>query len=266
MVKTRVFLWSPPRCVATAIERSIRTLKNGKVFHEPFLTVFYYSPERRSQRPACESSLQAFSETSYQSVSELLQKEYDGKEFVFIKDMAHCVKDKFDIFLAEGYKDFKHTFIIRHPKKALRSLYKLSTNPELTGWDYFDPVEAGFQQLFELYEFIEKHIQKDPVVVDADDLLRYPDEIMKRFCEAVGLKYEEAMTSWAPGPISDWGPCTAWHDQTVNSSGFDQTNEPDCDEGYLTPEVAEVVKQCMPYYEAMRAKRIVPKAESNLED
>ena len=136
----------------------------------------------------------------------MLQQEFKSKEFVFIKDMAYCVEGKFDIFLEDGFKHFKHTFMIRDPKKAVTSLFKLSTNPELAGWDYFDPAETGFRQLFELYQFIDSHVYKNPVVVDAEDLLRFPNEIMKNYCEAVGLPFAEIMTSWQPGPVAEWGP------------------------------------------------------------
>ena len=260
MVKTGVFLWCAPRCVATAVERSVRTLTSGQVFHEPFLTLFYYSPERKSPRPACAESLQAFSQSSYQSVSKMLQQDFEGRDFVFIKDMAYCVEGKFDIFLEEGFKNFKHTFMIRDPKQAVSSLFRLSTNPELAGWDYFNPAEAGFKQLLELYQFIERHVHKNPVVVDAEDLLKFPSEIMQIYCEAVGLPFDKHMTSWQPGPVAEWGPCTAWHDEVMKSSGF--IAPPEKDTGHpsdLSPEVASAVEECMPYYEALAAKRIIPK-------
>lgn len=259
MVNTGIFLWCAPRCVATAVERSVRTLGNGQVFHEPFLTLFYYSPEKKSSRPACAESLQAFSRSSYQSVCKMLQQDFDSKEFVFVKDMAYCVEGKFDIFLEEGFRNFKHTFMIRHPKPAVSSLFRLSTNPELAGWDYFDPAEAGFRQLLELYEFVDRHVHKNPVVVDAADLLKFPNDIMQSYCEAVGLKYEKHMTSWQPGPVADWGPCTAWHDEVMKSSGFIAPGAPSTVKD-MPPEVATVVKECMPYYEALAARRILPKA------
>lgn len=259
MVNTGIFLWCAPRCVATAVERSVRTLDNGQVFHEPFLTLFYYSPERKSSRPACPESLQAFSQSSYQSVSKMLQQDFEGKEFVFIKDMAYCVEGNFDIFLEEGFKNFKHTFMIRHPKPAVSSLFRLSTNPELAGWDYFDPAEAGFRQLLELYEFVDRHVHKNPEVIDAADLLKFPNDIMQSYCEAVGIKFDKHMTSWQPGPVAEWGPCTAWHDEVMKSSGFIAPGAPTSNVEDLPPEVATVVKECMPYYEALAAGRILPK-------
>ena len=82
-------------------------LKNSKVFHEPYLFPFYFGPERQSKRP----SLEAIDpEATYRSASELLQKEYDGVDVVFAKDMAYYMDKKFDIFLEDGFKNFKHTF------------------------------------------------------------------------------------------------------------------------------------------------------------
>ncbi|KAJ7365901.1 hypothetical protein OS493_002631 [Desmophyllum pertusum] len=218
-------------------------------FPRALLNSLLLQPERKSPRPACSKSLQAFSQSSYQSVSNMLQQDYEGKDFVFIKDMAYCVEGKFDIFLEEGFKNFKHTFVIRNPEPAVSSLFKLSTNPELAGWDYFDPAEAGFRQLLELYEFIERHVHKDPVVVDADDLLKFPNEIMQSYCEAVDLQFDEHMTSWQAGPVAEWGPCTAWHDEVMKSSGFiapvqEDTASPGSAVKDLPPEVTAAVKEC----------------------
>lgn len=262
MSKNRVLLWTAPRCVSTAFERSIMTLKNSKILHEPYSAVFYFGPEKQSPRYASQETNQ---QATYSSISKMLQKEYDGKDFVFAKEMAYCVENKFHIFTEEGFKNFKHSFLIRNPLKAVYSLYKASTNPKLTGWDYFDPAEAGFRQMVELYDFIERNIHRDPIVVDADDLLDYPDEILKSYCEAVGLEYEENMTSWEPGPVPEWDVWAGWHEDALKSSGFKarvkkNRNRPCAafDMEDLPPEVAAVVEECMPYYERLSAKKIFP--------
>ena len=196
----------------------------------------------------------------------MLQNEYDGSDFLFSKDMAYHVENKMHIFTEEGFKNFQHSFLIRHPLKAVYSLYKASTNPTLTGWNYFDPAEAGFRQMLELYEFVERNIHRNPVVVDADDLLDYPNEILQSYCEAVGLEYEENMTSWEPGPVPEWDTWAGWHEDALKSSGFKprvkKNRSRACtafDVEDLPPEVAAVVEECMPYYEALAAKKILPK-------
>ena len=263
MSKNRIILWTAPRCVSTAFERSIMTLKNSKIFHEPYSKAYYFGPEKQSPRYA---SQETNHQATYRSISKMLQKEYDGRDFLFSKEMAYCVENKMHIFTEEGFKNFQHSFLIRHPLKAVYSLYKASTNPKLTGWDYFDPAEAGFRQMLELYEFVHRNIHRNPVVVDADDLLDYPNEILQSYCEAVGLEYEENMTSWEPGPVPEWDTWAGWHEDALKSSGFkprvNKNRSRACtafDVEDLPSQVAAVVEECLPHYEALAAKKILPK-------
>lgn len=239
------------------------TLKNSKIFHEPYSKAYYFGPEKQSPRYA---SQETNHQATYRSISKMLQKEYDGRDFLFSKEMAYCVENKMHIFTEEGFKNFQHSFLIRHPLKAVYSLFKASTNPKLTGWDYFDPAEAGFRQMLELYEFVDRNIHRNPVVVDADDLLDYPNEILQSYCEAVGLEYEENMTSWEPGPVPEWDTWAGWHEDALKSSGFKprvkKNRSRACtafDVEDLPPEVAAVVEKCMPHYEALAAKKTLPK-------
>ena len=67
------------------------------------------------------------------------------------------------------------------------------------------------------------------------------------------------MTSWKPGPVADWGPCTGWHDEVLKSSDFITPGTKYTPRRDLPPEVTAAVKECMPYYEALAARRIHPK-------
>ncbi|XP_032220901.2 branched-chain-amino-acid aminotransferase-like protein 2 [Nematostella vectensis] len=260
----RVILWTAPRCVSTAFERCMMNLKNLKAIHEPYSLPYYFGNERLSKRYISEDVIPA---ATYNSVGQLLQKEYDGVDCVFSKDMAYYVKGRFGIFLEDGFKDFQHTFLIRNPEKAVYSLYKASINPKLTGWDYFDPEEAGFLQLFELYNFVKKHVNPSPVVLDADDLLEAPDEIMQSYCETIGVDHEPGMTRWEPGPVDEWDVWAGWHENVLKSSGFQRTPgkkeasncKAACKEE-VPDDVARVIKQSMSGYEAMYAQRLLPKS------
>ena len=96
MSQKRVILWTAPRCVSTAFERSMMNLKNSKIFHEPYYWPFFFGPERQSKRYSSEV---IDPEATYRSVSEFLQKDYDGMELVFVKDFPFYIVKKFDIFL-----------------------------------------------------------------------------------------------------------------------------------------------------------------------
>ena len=118
--------------------------------------------------------------------------------------------------------EFKHTFLIRNPKKVIRSLYRGIINSHETGWNFFDPEEIGFRQLLELYEFVVKEFDSSPIVIDADDLLESPEEMMKKYCEGTGLVYQENMTTWEPGSVPEWDSCQfdGWHDDVIRSTGL----------------------------------------------
>ena len=95
MSKNRILLWTAPRCVSTAFERSIMNLKKSKTFHEPYSQAFYFGPEKQSARYAAQETKQ---QATYRSISKMLQKEYEDRDFVFSKEMAYCVENKMDIF------------------------------------------------------------------------------------------------------------------------------------------------------------------------
>ena len=219
----KVLLWTAPRCISTAFERAIMNLKNGKIFHEPYSVVYYFGPQRKSSR-YLNDPVQP--NATLKEVSKVLAAEYKKKNFIFSKDMAYYLDGNYDILRQNGLSEYKHSFLIRNPKKAVPSLYRASLNAKKTGWDYFDPEEVGFHELLELYEFVVKELDSSPVIIDADDLLESPEEMMKIYCEATGLVYEKNMTSWEPGAvIPEWEIWDGWHDAVLNSTGLLQKNK-----------------------------------------
>ena len=271
MSQKRVILWSAPRCVSTAFERSMMNMKNSKIFHEPYSLPYYFGPERQSEHYSSVEAIDpqaACRSPTYSSVSELLQEEYDGLDLVFVKNMVYYIDKKFDIFLEDGFKNFKHTFLIRNPKKAVVSLYKSTTNPELTGYDSFDPAKAGFKQMFEFFQFVRSHLDPLPVVVDADDLLDNPEGTMQSYCEALGLEYQKNMTKWTPGPVPQWTSpiCLGWHEDVLKSSGIiPRKNKSQAQDGGaldmedMPAEVVDTIEMSMPCFEALYSVRIRPK-------
>lgn len=255
----KVFLWTAPRCVSTAFERSIMEINHSKIFHEPYSRSYYFGPERQSRR--YESSpvdLRA----SYLDTCKKLTKEFDGIEVIFSKDMAYAIENHFDEMLKDELKNFQHTFLIRNPKKTVVSLYKASVNTQLTGWDFFDPVEAGFKQMYDLYQFIVNRLDQQPVIIDADDLLANPAGTMEAYCKVTNLPFDENMLKWEPGPILDWDVWNGWHDSALKSSGFTKhdvqqlENFENLDDYPL--EVQSCVKECQVYYEFLRSRKTEP--------
>ena len=77
------------------------------------------------------------------------QDDFEGKDFVFIKDMAYYVEGKFDMFLEEGFKNFKHTFMIRvdviPSKQSVQSPFRLSTKSRACGMGLLQSRGGGIQ-------------------------------------------------------------------------------------------------------------------------
>lgn len=93
-----------------------------------------------------------------------------------------------------------HTFLIRSPVKAVPSYYRLCTAPgnEGTGFEYYDPEEAGYHELRQLHDFLREQGQ-DPLVIESENLLKDPEGVMKMWCEEVGIEFDEKMLSWETG-------------------------------------------------------------------
>jgi len=223
----KVILWTAPRCVSTAFERAIIEIPNGKIFHEPFSVPYYFGPRKISARYKHENTEQA----SYEETAKLLSKPYEEDksiDFVFSKDMAYYVTQykpdcSYYSYLLSNVLTpsacFVHTFLIRRPDKTVVSLYKASLNEALTGWNYFDPKEVGFADLYLVYKKCTE-LRYDVVIIDADELLADPAKILKLYCERVGLRFSEDILSWKPGQIEAFQLWDGWHDGVMNSSGF----------------------------------------------
>ena len=151
-------------------------IEHSKIFHEPFSKPYHFGPERKSPRYLSQPVDHA---VSYDAMKSLLTKEYDGLDLIFSKDMAYAIEDCFDILCDKEFSDWQHTFLMRNPRKTVPSLYRASVNKTLTGWESFDPHEAGFKQLQDLFDFVKENFDERPVVVDADDLMADPESTMK---------------------------------------------------------------------------------------
>ena len=117
---------------------------------------------------------------------------------------------------------FHFTFLIRHPRSSIPSYYRCTIPPldKATGFYNFMPSEAGYDELRRLFDYLRSLGEIGPLVagqtehkmghgeapgaigkaqicvIDADDLLDRPNEIIQTFCESVGIKYDPAMLVW----------------------------------------------------------------------
>jgi len=266
----RVTLWAPPRTLSTAVERALIEHPEIQVVHEPFGVPHYWSSEAASAREANDER----TSTTFSEVADLIwtKPPPSGKSYTFSKNLAyyfapHCLP-RMSQMLGGDYSQVVHSFIIRHPAKAIASLYlKSCVDNEKTGYTHFDPAEAGFTAMAAILDHVEQQTNAPPcVIIDADDLLEDPEGVMTAYCEAVGLPFQPSMLSWQPGPVKELeSPWSGWTDDVINSSGISaraKTSKlPSLDA--LPLEVRETIAEAIPVYERMHARRLRPSSTAS---
>ena len=206
--------------------------------------------------------------------------ESSSSPHVFVKDMAYMVEKSDYDFIPKGYT---HTFLIRHPFRVFSSFRKATFKQFSTLGLFPDEVAADeekydferdlpyinlsgllFKDLYDIWKFAKEDADFNLTVVDGDDLMSNPAEILPKYCRAVGLPYRDALLKWdasAKG-VNEWKvPANLLHNQfhfherSVTSSEF-YPPSPMPERDQLTSDVIRCADQMMPYYNEMYAARI----------
>lgn len=127
--------------------------------------------------------------------------------------------------------EFHFTFLIRNPLRSIPSLYKCSIPPKslATGWHGFKPSDAGYREMRILFDYLRSvgqigpHSNNEICVVDADDLLRFPEEVLRRYCLSIHLPFTPSSMHWdkerdqqrALDTFKNWAP---FHDVALHST------------------------------------------------
>ncbi|KAL4984648.1 P-loop containing nucleoside triphosphate hydrolase protein [Aspergillus falconensis] len=137
----------------------------------------------------------------------------------------------------EILQTFHFAFLIRDPHYSVPSYYRCTIPPldATTGFTYYDPAEAGYDEMRRFFEYLraeglvgphvatheadadeilahakdgqrkstykpvsspDANIGAEICVVDADDMLDGPAAMMEAFCRSVGIPYTDAMLNW----------------------------------------------------------------------
>lgn len=123
---------------------------------------------------------------------------------------------------ADLLEQFHFAFLIRHPQSSVPSYYRCCVPPldDMTGFHSFRSDEVGLVELRRLFDFCRdkgmvgpsmagpkstegftngesKHTTDAQIcVIDADDLLDKPGEVIEIFCRSVGIEYHPDMLRW----------------------------------------------------------------------
>ncbi len=236
-------LWATPRSTSTAFEWMMRMRGDFECLHEPFGQAYYCGADRRTTRP---EEVEYRPEISYnQTWKDIQARAAQGP--VFSKDFPNYI-----MHMADGQflDHFQHTFLIRHPRKVLPSMY--------AHWKSFTLDETSFEALHDMFDLVRERYGAVPPVIDSDDLVADPATVIEAYCSAVGIPFLPDALEWETGDREEvtWygGP---WHDSLKQSTGLAPQQRDYADIGDV-PLLTELYEACLPHYEALHRDRIRP--------
>lgn len=190
-----IWLWAHPRSRSTAVLRMMLERGDVTVVHEPLVTLHDAGEVLVTDG--------AGGVTVLRSVPAVLAhvRALAADRPVFVKDtVEHRYQYLFDH--PEEIAEVRHTFIVRDPRAAIASL--VAAEPDARCED------AGYENQHELFELAWVLSGREPVVLDADRLVRDPEQVVAAYCTAVGLPVLPGVMRWRAADRPEWHRTRAW--------------------------------------------------------
>jgi len=175
---------------------------------------------------------------------------------VFIKDTTdrrhpEALADRW--FLAE---DAQHTFLIRHPRETIRSYLAIRPNPRIH--------EIGFEAQYEVYTKVRRLTGRDPLVVDAGDLMNRPADTIKAYCVHVGIDFRPHALTWQPSDRPEWQPFRHRFTDVAASSGLTEVTSRRSLDAEQHPMLGTYLEYHLPFYQRLYQRRLVVLGNSGM--
>ncbi len=236
MLKTkRICLWSGPRNISTALMYSFAQRGDTTVFDEPLYAHYLASTDAAEYHPGAEEVLESQENDGQKVVDEIFLGEYDTP-IVFFKNMSHHLVNLDLSFLEETI----NVILTRPPKEMLVSYAKHIKNPTMQ--------DVGYQKHLEIVQYL-RSVGKNPIIVDAKNMLQYPQSRLRELCGTLGIPFNERMLKWPAGPRKEDGVWAKyWYHTVHRSTGFrayKPKNEP------VPEELQGLLEECEEAYEKL---------------
>lgn len=210
----RIACWSGPRNISTALMRSWSSRKDTFVSDEPFYA--YYLKRNNYKHPMYREIIEQYPNEYNEVVKNIISEIPNDKAIWYQKHMAHHL---IDLSKIDWIKKFENCILLRHPKEVIASYTaknKLNSIKEL-----------GYPQQLEIVKFLKKSNKKFKVI-DSEDLLKNPKEVLFDWCKSINIEFDEAMLQWKKGNhVSDGIWWEHWYNNVINSSGFQKYQKKD---------------------------------------
>ena len=227
----RICLWSSPRNISTATMYSFAQRSDTTVVDEPLYA--HYLLQSGAAHPGREETLESM-ENDGQKVIEKVILGPCPTLVLFMKHMTHHLINIDTTFMDQT----ENALLIRDPYEIIRSYSQVISYPKMS--------DIGVKQQYELYHQLEEK-GKLATVVDTNEVLKNPREILEQLCQKLTIPFEEAMLSWPAGPRPEDGTWAKyWYHNVHRSTGF-QPYQPKA-RVPLAPHLEDLLAECIPYY------------------
>ncbi len=237
----RVAMWSGPRNISTALMRAWGNRPDTAVVDEPLYA--HYLAATGLDHPGAAAVIAHHEPDWQKAVVALLGPVPGGKSVFYQKQMTHHLLPDMGRAWVDG---LTNAFLVRDPRAMLASLAKVLPEPTLA--------DTGLPQQSELFEHVRSRTGSIPPVIDARDVLEDPRRMLTLLCEAVGVKFDEAMLTWPPGRRETDGVWAEhWYASVEKSTGFEPYAPP---REVLPARWEGLLADCQPYYDALYGHRL----------
>jgi hypothetical protein len=181
--------------------------------------------------------------TEWQAVVKTLNAPRPKGGLLYIKHMTHHMTSEVDL---GSFRDHRNCFLIRDPARVIASY--------AAKWDQITTEDIGIKRQLEIYRTLKDLTGECPVVIEAEDILRQPETMLKKLCTALDIPWTPAMLSWNKGRHPEDGVWAEhWYAAVEQTTGFAPYEEREVE---LKPDLMDLLTEQLPYYEELSARKI----------
>ncbi|MEM7270518.1 MAG: HAD family hydrolase [Pseudomonadota bacterium] len=244
MSTIRIAMWSGPRNLSTAMMRSFGARADCFVSDEPFYA--HYLSVSGVRHPMQEDILAAHETDPAAVIDHLTGPAAGGQALWYQKHMPqHLYQPGVPRDWLGG---MRHALLIRDPAYVAASFDAKRSDPTLE--------DLAVPQLDRLDAELTDLLDAPPPVIEAEDVRRDPEGMLRSLCAALGIDFDPAMLSWPPGRRETDGVWAShWYGAVEQSTGFAPPPGPPPD---LPPKLADLAEAARPSFERLRARKLTP--------
>jgi len=227
-------MWSGPRNLSTALMRSFENRTDTEVYDEPFYA--YYLHKTKLNHPMKKEIINHYP-ILQNKVIKLITSNNKNKKIFYQKHMTHHIikNTKLD-WINKGY----NCFLIRHPAKVINSYIKKNS---LISID-----DIGFKKQYEIFNKIKKNKLKY-IIVNADNILKTPNNTIRKLCKNLNIRFSKKMLSWPKGKRNSDGIWSkVWYKNVELSNTFSKYKNENI---YVPKKYKKIYEESLKYYNEM---------------